>query len=66
MYKDQSRVSKSDIQLEEFNNVDDFDVKNAHGITVITSAFANLTRGQAIRKFPRLYGTVLLTSFGAM
>lgn len=35
-------------------------------ITAITSAFANLTRGQAIKKFWRLYATVLLTAFGAM
>ena len=35
-------------------------------ITEITSAFANLTRGQAIRKFRRQYATVLLTSLGTM
>lgn len=35
-------------------------------MTAITSAFANLTRGQCIKKFWRLYATVLMTSVGAM
>lgn len=66
MSKSQSHVSESDVRLEDLGRVDKIDFQNAHGITAITSAFANLTRGEAIRKFPRLYGTVLLTSFGAM
>ncbi|KAG7112167.1 MFS transporter fmqE like protein [Verticillium longisporum] len=60
------RVSEGDVQAVDLGKVDIIHDEKAQDITAITSAFANLTRGQAIRKFWRLYGTILLTSVGAM
>ncbi|CRK44185.1 hypothetical protein BN1723_000871 [Verticillium longisporum] len=66
MPKMEPRVSEGDVQAVDLGKVDIIHDEKAQDITAITSAFANLTRGQAIRKFWRLYGTILLTSVGAM
>ncbi|KAF3354183.1 hypothetical protein HYQ45_006124 [Verticillium longisporum] len=60
------RVPEDDVRAADVGKVDIIHDEKAQDITAITSAFANLTRGQAIRKFWRLYGTILLTSIGAM
>ncbi|KAM0334488.1 hypothetical protein ACHAQA_001517 [Verticillium albo-atrum] len=60
------RNSGGEVQVEDLGKTDTFHEEKAQDVTAITSAFANLTRGQAIRKFWRLYATILTTSIGAM
>ncbi|EEU37366.1 uncharacterized protein NECHADRAFT_86296 [Fusarium vanettenii 77-13-4] len=61
---DKSSVANAD----ELNHIDDVpqNEKANDEITPITSAFAGLTRAQAVRKFWRLYATGLMVSIGAM
>ncbi|KAH7363304.1 general substrate transporter [Plectosphaerella cucumerina] len=58
-----------DVEVSQLDTPDGglaYPVDKPQDMTAITSAFANLTRGQSIRKFWRLYATVLMTSIGAM
>jgi hypothetical protein len=61
---DKSSVANAD----ELGHIDDVpqNEKANDEITPITSAFAGLTRAQAVRKFWRLYATGLMVSIGAM
>jgi len=60
------RTSIGDVQMMDIDKANTIHNEKPQDITEITSAFANLTRGQAIRKFRRQYATVLLTSLGTM
>jgi hypothetical protein len=62
-------AKNDDVEVSQHDTPDAglaYPVEKPQEMTAITSAFANLTRGQSIRKFWRLYATVLLTSIGAM